>query len=263
MTNGSFMRCTDDSTLDERKTLMRHYAAVALILSASSLGGCVPLVVGAGATAGVVAAQDRGFEQAVDDNEIAFEINRKLIARDSKLFSRVSTQVSKGRVVLNGFVANPEDRITAMKIAWSVSGVREVLDELQVGKPLSFSERTSDALITTKLRARLTGDNSISSINYSIETLRGTVYLMGIAQDSAELNRVIAHARDVSGVRNVVSNVEIKTARPAPAPASAPAGASRTPAPDTVPAPSRSGGASGGTSGGGSSDLYVEPLPAP
>lgn len=241
---------------------MRHYVAVALILPAFSLGGCVPLVVGAGATAGVVAAQDRGFEQAVDDNEIAFEINRKLIARDSKLFSRVSTQVSKGRVVLNGFVANPEDRITATKIVWSVSGVREVLDELQVGKPLSFSERTSDALITTKLRARLTGDNSISSINYSIETLRGTVYLMGTAQNRAELDRVIAHARDVSGVRNVVSNVEIKTPRPAPtfAPAPAPAGAGAASGPDTVPpVPARSGGASGGDS----SDLYVAPLPAP
>lgn len=180
--------------------------------SAFCVSGCVPLVVGAGATGAVVAAQDRGFEQGVNDNEIAFEINRKLAEKDADLFRRVSTQVNKGRVVLIGTVAKPEDRITATKTVWTVGGVKEVVDQLQVGKPLSFSESTADTVITTKLRAAITGDGNISSINYSIETLRGTVYLMGIAQNRAELDRVISHARGISGVRNVVSNVEVKSA---------------------------------------------------
>jgi osmotically-inducible protein OsmY len=90
--------------------------------------------------------------------------------------------------------------------------VKEVIDEMTVGDTRSFSESTDDTVISTKLRAQITGDNKIVSINYSIETFRGTVYLMGIAQDQAELDRVMAHARDVSGVRNVVSNVQIKSA---------------------------------------------------
>ena len=40
--------------------------------------------------------------------------------------------------------------------------------------------------------------------------MNGVVYLMGTALDKAELARVIAHARDISGVRNVVSYVEIR-----------------------------------------------------
>jgi len=69
----------------------------------------------------------------------------------------------------------------------------------------------NDTSITTKLRARLTGDSNVSGINYSIETVDGVVYLMGTARDRAELDRVLAHARDISGVRNVVSYVEVKT----------------------------------------------------
>ncbi|MEN6541374.1 BON domain-containing protein [Parvibaculum sp.] len=194
---------------------MRHLATArllpALLISALSLAGCIPLVVGAGATGAVGAAQDRGLEQGVNDNEIAFEINRRLADKNGELFRRVSTQVNKGRVVLIGTVAKPEDRLTAAKIVRTVDGVKAVIDELQVGQALSFSENADDTMITTKLRAEITADTKIASINYSIDTVRGTVYLMGIAQNQSELDRVIAHARGVSGVRNVISNVEVKS----------------------------------------------------
>lgn len=191
---------------------MRYLVVGAALFSMIGATACAPLVVGAGATGGVMAAQDRGLEQGVDDNEIAFEINRKLADKDPKLFNAVSTQVSGGRVVLIGTVSHPEDRVTAVKVVHTVGGVKEVIDELKLGEPRSFSERTDDTMITTKLRAAITGDNRISSINYSIATIRGTVYLMGVAQDRAELDRVIAHARAISGVRNVITNATVKVA---------------------------------------------------
>ncbi len=182
----------------------------ALILVVFGLGGCVPLVVGAGGAAAVGAAQDRGLEQAVDDNQISFEINRKLLAEDSNLYKGVATQVRNGRVLLSGTVPKAEDRVTVTRLVWTVGGVREVINELKVGGSAGFAQAMSDTTITTKLRTRLIGDRSISSINYSIETVHGIVYLMGTALDRAELDRVIAHARDVSGVKNVVSYVEIR-----------------------------------------------------
>ena len=185
--------------------------AVALLAPvALALGGCVPLVAGAGGAAAVGASQDRGLEQAIDDNEIAFEINRKLLAQHSNLYSGVSTQVRKGRVLLTGRVPAQEDRIAVTRLVWSIGGVKEVINELNTGKEGSFSQSVSDTTISTKLRARLTGDKNVSGINYSIETVDGVVYLMGTALDRAELDRVIAHARDIKGVRNVVSYVEVK-----------------------------------------------------
>jgi len=177
---------------------------------ALALGGCVPLIAGAGGAAAVGASQDRGFEQAVDDNEIAFEINRKLLAQHSNLYSGISTQVRKGRVLLTGRVPAQEDRIAVTRLVWSIGGVKEVINELHVGKEGGFSQSVSDTTISTKLRARLTGDSNVSGINYSIETVDGVVYLMGTALDRAELDRVVAHARDIKGVRNVVSYVEVK-----------------------------------------------------
>jgi osmotically-inducible protein OsmY len=190
---------------------MRHLLASALILSAFGMSGCIPLVVGAGATGAVMASQDRGLEQGVDDNEISLEINRKLAEKDSELFKRVSTQVHGGRVVLTGFVRNEQDSAAVSKVAWSVGGVKQVDNELQTGNPTSFSEKADDSLITTKLRTTLLADSAVASINYSIKTIRGTVYLSGIAQNQAELSRVINYARGVSGVRNVVSNVQVKS----------------------------------------------------
>jgi osmotically-inducible protein OsmY len=190
---------------------MRHLAAAALIAGGLCITGCVPVLVGAGATGAVMASQDRGLEQGVDDNEISLEINRKLAAKDGELFKRVSTQVQNGRVVLTGFVRNEMDSAAASKVAWSVGGVKQVDNELQTGNPTSFSEKADDSLITTKLRATLLADGAVASINYSIKTIRGTVYLSGIAQNRDELNRVMAHARGVSGVRNVVSNVQVKS----------------------------------------------------
>ena len=180
-----------------------------LVVAALALGGCVPLAIGAGGAAAVGASQQRGLEQAVDDNEISFEINRKLLAEDGNLFKGVATQVRGGRVLLSGVVTKAEDRVRVVRIVWTVGGVKEVINELRVGESAGFGQAMADTTITTKLRARLTGDRNVSGINYSIETVHGTVYLMGTALDRAELDRVIAHARDISGVKNVVSYVRI------------------------------------------------------
>ncbi|MEQ8380009.1 BON domain-containing protein [Parvibaculum sp.] len=189
---------------------MNRIAGLA-VAAALTLGGCVPLVLGAGGAAAVGASQDRGLEQAVDDNEIAFEINRKLLAKNPDLYSGVSTQVRKGRVLLTGSVPKPEDRVTVTRLVWTIGGVREVINELKVGGKGGFSQSVSDTTISTKLRTRLTADGDVSGRNYSIETVEGTIYLMGTARDKAELDRVVAHARDISGVRNVVSYVEVKS----------------------------------------------------
>ncbi len=88
--------------------------------------------------------------------------------------------------------------------------MRQVDNELQTGEPTTFSEKADDSLITTKLRTAITTDSKIASLNYSIKTVRGTVYLSGRAANNDELARVIGHAREIKGVRNVVSNVDVK-----------------------------------------------------
>jgi osmotically-inducible protein OsmY len=44
-----------------------------------------------------------------------------------------------------------------------------------------------------------------------VQTVNGTVYLLGLARDQSELERVTLHARTIPGVKKVVSYVDLKT----------------------------------------------------
>lgn len=61
-------------------------------------------------------------------------------------------------------------------------------------------------------------DSGVRSVDYRVEAIDGTLYLMGIAQNQTELQRVIDHARDISYVRKVTNWVRIKGEPPPPLP---------------------------------------------
>lgn len=190
----------------------RAWIGIVLIAGGVALAGCsVPgMVIGAGATAGIAASEERGVEGALDDLKLDIEIKRRLLEKDEMLVASITTKVYDSRVLLTGTVDDPETRIDVARIAWSVDGVSEVINEIGVADDASFAQASKDLIITTDLRARLMGDRDVKAINYSIETVRGTIYLLGVAQTPDELDRVINHARNVSGVRNIVPYVRIK-----------------------------------------------------
>jgi len=178
---------------------------------AGGLSGCVLPVVGAGATAGVAAAEERGLGGAVDDLKIRAEINRLWFDHDVEMLRKVTLNLSEGRVLLTGVVPNAQARTDAARLAWQAAGVKEVYDEIEVrdaGQP--SLDQAHDVWIQQKLKARLLTDSEVSNINYVIDVTDSVVYLLGIAQNATELERVIGHARDISGVRRVVSHVRLK-----------------------------------------------------
>ncbi len=189
-----------------------------LLLAAGAsltLGACTPVVVGAGVTVGVAAAQERGLEAAATDTKIRLQINRLWLEESASLYVKIGLQVQEGRVLLTGQVPGPETRVTAVRLAWQAEDVAEVINEIEIGDPSSLLDAARDEWIGAQLRARLVGDAAIASINYSIETVNGSVYLIGIAQDQAELDRVLAYARNIRYVRRVLNYMRLKTG-PAP-----------------------------------------------
>ena len=67
-----------------------------------------------------------------------------------------------------------------------------------------------DKWVNAQLRLKITFDGKIKAINYAIDTVNGTVYLMGIAQSKEELALVRNHARNIEYVRRVISHVRVK-----------------------------------------------------
>ena len=185
--------------------------AVALLaLAASSLAGCVGAAVGAGATVATAASEERGLGNAADDTRIRVEINSLWLDKSEELYRKVDLDVVEGRVLLTGIVPTREMRRDAVRLAGRPSGVKEVIDEIAVGEKRDLAAYARDRWITTELEARLVFDKRVLSINYSVETVSGMIYVIGIAQDRAELDRVLAHARDIAYVKGVVSFVRLK-----------------------------------------------------
>ena len=186
-----------------------------LLLAAGAglaLGACAPVVVGAGAVAGVAAAQERGLKGAAADTKIRLQINRLWLEESAALYRKINLQVQEGRVLLTGQVPAPEARVTAVRLAWQAEGVAEVINEIELGDKSSLLDAARDQWIAAELRARLLADGAIASINYSIETVDGLVYLIGVARDQAELDRALAHARSIRYVRRVLNYMRLKTA---------------------------------------------------
>ena len=176
------------------------------------LAGCSPLdmTLSGGATVATAASEERGLGQAVNDNGIQLGIANAMLQADPGLVTTVDVEVHEGRVLLAGQVDKPEDRVTAVKLAWQQPNVVEVIDEIKVTKSETVGEYLHDAWLAQTLRNDLLIDSRVRSINYNVDCVAGTIYLMGVAQDQAELQRVIDHARDISYVRNVVSFVRLK-----------------------------------------------------
>lgn len=180
-----------------------------LLVCPFALSGCAGALVGAGATAGVAAAQEGGVKRAWSDTKIQAEINRLWFEHDVDMFTKLDLTVDHGRVLITGIVQNPEARVEAVRLAWRPAGVKQVINEIRVARSEGIAGYARDTWITGRLRTQITFDRNIQSINYSIDTVQGTVYLMGTAQNEREHNRVIGVARTIPDVKRVVSYVKL------------------------------------------------------
>ena len=204
----------------------------------AALGGCSPvgMAIGAGATVTNMAMEERGFYNSTRDKAIWTDITARMLSKDQKLFQNIDVQVHEGRVLLTGFVQKREDRIEATRIAWEPGGVREVVDEIKLGRSLDAGDFAEDVALIQQIRLKLMFDRDIRAINYSVDCIRSTVYLMGVARTPAELQRVIDHVRDVPYVRAVVNHVRVRTDPLPPIPDSPPMIAAPAPSPNAPPA---------------------------
>ena len=189
------------------------FVVIAAVFAMTNLTGCVGMIIGGAATAGVAAYQERGIMGVAADTETATRVRAKILEADNQLFSDVGVEVYEGRVLLTGRVPSEEKRAEAVKISWSVVEVKDVINEVAVSEnPLL--DLANDTWITTKLKSKMTFDKDILAINYSIETVGAVIYLIGIAQDKAELQRVLNHARSIDYVKRVVNHIRIKDPKP-------------------------------------------------
>lgn len=158
------------------------------------------------------AAKQKGLGGAISDSQISSVLKVKLYSKDQDIHRRVGVNVQNGEVLLTGSLDSQELLDEVEQIAWSVDGVRKVINEMGVQKEegLGFGEGMSDGWITTQIKSSIMFTENVKSINYSIKTVSGVVYIMGNAENEAELNIVMETARKTRGVKKVMNYVKIR-----------------------------------------------------
>jgi osmotically-inducible protein OsmY len=190
---------------------MRYASLLFVTLSALGLSGCAALIIGGGTEGAVLAAQERSTGAAVDDASILLKIKNQYAQNDYKdLLANVEIKVNEGRVLLTGNVDKPDSQIDAVRLAWQISGVKEVINELQITDKAGFTNYARDVWISAQVRTRLLFAKQIRSVNYSVITVNQTVYMIGIAQDQDEIDRATYVASTTGYVQKVVSYVRLK-----------------------------------------------------
>jgi hyperosmotically inducible protein len=92
----------------------------------------VPLLMFLGVMAGCQAITGETAGQNIDDTTITTTVKAKLAAEKGSTLTRVQVDTNRGVVQLTGIVQSAADRTRAAEVARSVSGVRSVVNNLQV-----------------------------------------------------------------------------------------------------------------------------------
>jgi osmotically-inducible protein OsmY len=180
--------------------------ATAALLSA--LAGCAPLVVGGAAVAGSMVVTDRRTSGAQLEDE-GIELRGNSRVRDN-LGSRVHVNITSynRQVLLTGEVPTAQDKELVEQVISRVENVRSIVNELGVMGATTLTQRSSDTLVTGKVKASLIDTRDLSVNAFKVVTERGTTYLMGRVTQR-EADRATEVTRGVSGVQRVVRVLEI------------------------------------------------------
>ncbi len=190
---------------------MHKIKLLTFLLASMTLSGCAAIIIGAGGEGARVASQERSAGAAVDDAGIVLKIKNLYAQNDYKdLLANVEIKVVEGRVLLTGNVDKPDSQIQGVRLAWQVSGVKEVINEIQISDKAGFANYARDVWISTQIKSRLLFEKHIRSVNYSVITVNQVVYILGIAQDQDELDRVNYVSSTTSYVERVVSYARLK-----------------------------------------------------
>ena len=172
--------------------------------------GCAQIAVGGISKSVMIAKEERTVGTFIDDTVIAARLKNLYFNNNEKIFFNVDVEVNEGRVLLIGTVETSDIRIEATKLAWGISDVVTVINEIQISDNDNILDYADDLVITTKINAKLLINKEINNLNYNIDTVNKIVYVIGIAQNKNELANVIDIINSVYGVKEVINYVRLK-----------------------------------------------------
>ncbi|MGZ3182753.1 MAG: BON domain-containing protein [Telluria sp.] len=200
----------------QARGLAKTVLCVALL---ASLSGCVEMLVGSAVVGAVATADRRTYGAQTEDKaiDVKAELRIPKITGDA---GHVSANSYNRKVLLTGEVKDEAMKAAVERDVRAIEGVQGVVNELEIGGPSSYTSRSSDALITTKVKASLVDNKDVSATTIKVVTERGVVYLMGRVTEregkiAAEVARGVSGVNKVVKVFEYISEEELKALQPA------------------------------------------------
>ena len=208
-------------------TTVRKTAAIVLLaVGALGMSACSPTNNNI-TSAAKAAFEDRLAEQQVVDAKIKAGILDRLIGIDKMLAIDLSVDVWKTRVMLTGTLSSAAVRNKVARAVQEDGRVSQFYNEVQIitedekatrreWKETAQSgadkaaEFFDDFWIETKLTGQLLAADGVNSVNYRWRSVLGTVYLLGEAQSSKELNAVVTIIKNTKGVRALKTHTPVQ-----------------------------------------------------
>lgn len=191
-------------TYPTRRLFTRLALAVGL---SSTLTACFPVLVGGAVMTGLVATDRRTSGAQLEDEGI--ELRSAGHIRDN-LQGRAHVNVTSfnRRVLLTGEVPTAKDRELVEQLVSRVENVQSVINELAVLGNATLTQRSSDTMVTGRVKAAFVDSKDLYVNSLKVVTERGTVYLMGRVTQR-EADRATDVARSTTGAQKVVRVFEI------------------------------------------------------
>jgi len=185
-------------------------ALLASLLAATlgaTLSACAPAVLGGAVIGSMVALDRRTSGSQLEDEGIELRSASRI---REQLGDRVHVNVTSynRQVLLTGEVPNDKDKQQVEQIVSKVDNVRAIVNELGLLGNTTFTQRSSDALATGRVKAGMVDAKDLYAGAFKVVTERGTTYLMGRVSQR-EANRASDIARSTVGVQKVVRILEI------------------------------------------------------
>lgn len=201
-----------------------HTLALVSVMCAS-LSACAPLLLGGAVMGGSLLVTDRRTTGTQVEDE-GIELRSASRVRDA-LGDRGHVNITSynRQVLLTGEVPTAQDKQLVEQVIAKVENVRGTVNELGIMGASSLTQRSSDTLITGRIKAGLVDAKELTANAFKVITERGTAYLMGRVTQ-AEASRASDIARGTPGVQKVVrifeylSDEELRQLLPQPVKAS-------------------------------------------
>ena len=201
------------------KTLLVALSAVA---AASLMSACAPLILGGAMVGGALVAVDRRTAGTQLEDE-AIELKAGARAREVSPAGHINVTSYNRMLLVTGEVPNETDRKAVEQVVGRIENVRSVVNELAIAGNSALGVRSSDSLISGKVKASFIDAKDLQAQAIKVTTERGVVYLMGMVTER-EATRASDVARSISGVHKVVrvfeliSEAELASLQPRSAP---------------------------------------------